>query len=115
MRKQNAQQQERIKASLSRIALPAEREAALLARVFAEADKEEPRETRKGERRMQRTNTGKRVRAGWAAAAALLLALTLVACIPEARAEVLGWFGIDITTRRLSFRQSGRAQAERGA
>lgn len=99
MRKQNAQQQERIQASLSRIVLPAEREAALLARVFAEADREEQRETRKGERRMQHTtNTGKRVRAGWAAAAALLLALTLVACIPEARAEVLGWFGIDVTT-----------------
>ena len=61
MRKQNAQQQERIKASLSRIALPAEREAALLARVFAEADREEQRETRKGERRMQHTtNTRKR-------------------------------------------------------
>jgi len=75
-----------IKSSLAQIGLPAERKDALYREILARGGNE------KGEKTMKTVSRG--MRAAWIAAIILVLSFTLVACIPAARAEVLGWFGI---------------------
>ena len=91
----------RFVASFDKVSLPIEREEALLARILTQADAErasyekeqemytEYRRTRENKPAGQKPRKAKR----WplALVACLLLAITLVACIPEARAAVSEW------------------------
>ena len=92
----------RIITSLNQITVPADRKEAMLENVFRQADAERASlekeqkvnmEYRRSQMRGKPQKNGKRIKR-WplVLAACLLLAITLVACIPEARAEVVEWF-----------------------
>ncbi len=94
----------RIVTSFDKVNLPMDREDALLARILLEADAERAVLGKEKKMNAKQTSVPKREASVHKAAghkkqwplilvACFLLAVTLVACIPEARAEVLSWFG----------------------
>ena len=93
----------RIATSFDKVNLPIDREDALLTRILMEAEQERAslekeqemnmKSIRNTESSTKRSNCTIRKRWPLVLVACFLLTITLVACIPEARAEVLAWLG----------------------